>query len=351
VGRVARGWTPARAALLRLTAHHGLVSASMRILVLGGTQFIGMHTVERLLEAGHDVTVFNRGQTADRLPASVERLRGDRGDLGMTLPADREWDSCIDLSGYLPAHVHASVRTLQGRVKHYVFVSTVSVYPEGTNTPVLEDAPLRTAAEDAVTEITEETYGPMKVRCEQIVAQGFPNSFTIVRPQIVVGPHDPTGRFAFWLVRAQEPEMLAPGDGTDLVQVVDVRDVAHFLVQAVETRAPGAYNLSGTLHTWSAFLRLLKAVKPQWVAARDLEDLTFVELPLFRALGSPSSHGMHVDASRALARGWSQTALHDTVQDTLTWIQAVGEAKAVPTDTGFISREEARFRVHHLQAR
>jgi len=298
----------------------------MKILILGGTRFIGRHVVEAALKAGHAVSILTRGQTADELPSTVERLRGDRGAgaAGLQALAGRSWDACLDVSGYTPRQVRASAEFLRGQVKRYVFVSTMSVYGDLQRRPVLETYPRLTPAGEEVTEVNGETYGPLKVTCEDILREIYGDRCAFLRPQIVVGPRDHTGRYGYWVQRAvQGGPMLAPGDGTDHLQVIDVRDLARFAVTVMENNLSGAFNVVGPRMTWASFMNLLGARELVWVGAEVLKaaGVTESELPLYRP-----EHGLYsglMDASndRARAAGLVLTKPEETlraVQDDLT---------------------------------
>jgi len=270
--------------------------------------------------------VFTRGSSPDALPASVERLRGDRneGPAGLATLAGRSWDACVDVSGYTPRQVRASAELLAGATGQYVFVSTVSVYDAATSGPVLESAPLLPAASEDVTDVTGATYGPLKVTCERIVGDVFGTRSVALRPQIVAGPFDPTGRYTYWVQRTMQPgELLAPGDGTDSVQVVDARDIGHFTSRVIERRLSGAFNLAGPRFTWRTFLAMLGATSPVWVeaAAIDAFGLTFADLPLFVPAGAPHASIMDVSASLAVEQGFTMTEAHVTVADTRAWLR------------------------------
>jgi 2'-hydroxyisoflavone reductase len=306
----------------------------MQILILGGTQFIGRHIVEAMLLAGHTVTILTRGQTADELPASVERLRGDRvaSDAGLTALADRSWDACIDVSGYTPKQVRPSAERLRERVGRYVFISAVSVYGDPEDRPVYETHPLLPSAAEDVTEIDADTYGPLKVACENIVWEIYGERGTILRPQTVVGPYDPSGRYPYWLKRvARGGEILAPGDGSDHVQVIDVRDLAHFTVLAVENGLSGPFNMVGPRLTWTEFLEVLGATNLVWVNAEIIRaaNLSFVELPLYRSEHGPRASLMDVSNERALAMGLTLTDPAITARDTRPWSLTVDLPEAL----------------------
>ena len=292
----------------------------MKLLVLGGTQFIGRHIAETLLAAGHAVSVFNRGQAPDALPAGIERLRGDRdaGAEGLQALAGRRWDACIDVSGYTPRQVLATTDALHAQIARYIYVSAVMVYGDPAQRPVTEDQPRVAPAGHEVTEIEGHTYGPLKVACEDIVRQRFHERATLLRPQVVVGPHDPSGRYAHWVQRAALPgPMLAPGDGSDHLQVIDVRDLARFVRTVAERGLAGAFNLAGPRLSWRSFIALLDPAEPVWVPADLLREarLHFTELPLYRPEHGERASLMHVDASRALAAGLRLTPPADTLRD------------------------------------
>lgn len=298
----------------------------MNVLVLGGTQFVGRHIVEACLAAGHTVSVFTRGKTRDDLPAAVRRYWGDRngGSVGLDALARGQWDACVDVSGYTPQQVRASAEALRGRVGRYVFVSTGSVYAEQDRHPLREDHPLLPAAPEDLTEVTGETYGPLKVTCERIVREVYPEAFTVLRPQIVAGPFDHTGRYPYWVDRAARGgEVLAPGDGLDFVQVIDGRDQARFVVKVLEQGINGTFNLAGPRLTWQTFLRTLGVSSPVWVDNATLkeEGVGFRELPLFIPVQSGQGGLMDMSNQRAIQAGLILSDPAVTARDTRAWSQ------------------------------
>ncbi len=299
----------------------------MNILVLGGTRFVGRHIVEALCAGGHDVTVFTRGQSPDELPAQVARLHGDRsaGDAGLAALDGRRWDACIDVSGYTPLQVRASAERLRDAVGRYVFISTVSAYASLAEPPIDESHALHAEADESVTQVTGETYGPLKVTCERILRDTCGDRATMLRPQIVAGPFDPTGRHTYWVQRAMRGgEVLVPGDGSDHVQVIDARDLARFAVTTVERNTPGIFNLAGPRVTWSTFVEALGISSPVWVPAETISSagLTFADLPLYVPDGSASAGAMHVSHAAATAAGLTQTDVAVTIADTRAWLRA-----------------------------
>src|SRR6185436_11836467 len=214
----------------------------LKILILGGTRFIGLHMTALALARGHTLTYFNRDKTkADRY-REVERIRGDRNGQIDGL-RDREWDVVIDNSGYVPRHVRLSAELLAPKVKQYVFVSSISVYPNFSE-PRDESSPVGKLADETIEKVDGETYGPLKALCEQAVEKALPGRTTIIRPGLIVGPDDNTDRFTYWPARAARGgEFIAPGAPTDPFQVIDARDLAAFTINACENRSTGTYNV------------------------------------------------------------------------------------------------------------
>src|SRR5580698_1946604 len=227
----------------------------LRILILGGTGFTGPHQVRYALARGHKVTLFNRGKQPHEWPGEVEELIGDRNTGDLKALEGREWDVCIDNPTTLPFWVRDAGRALHGKVKHYIFVSTISVYAKD-DAPADESAAVATyAGKDAMAETLEslhthmELYGPLKAVSEQEAKRQFPHITTVIRPGLIVGPGDPTDRFTYWPVRlSRGGDMLAPGDGADPVQVIDARDLAEWTVRMAESRTFGTFNATGPAH-------------------------------------------------------------------------------------------------------
>lgn len=321
----------------------------MNVLILGGTQFVGRHIVEAMLSAGHSVTILNRGKSPDELPASVERLVGDRdtGAAGLAALTGRTWDACIDVSGYTPRQVRPTAEVLHANVSRYVFMSAVSVYGDPHATPVTESCPRVQPADESVTEVNGETYGPLKVTCENIVREVYGNRCTLLRPQVVAGPFDPLDRFSYWVRRAmQSGEMLAPGDGSDHVQCIDARDLARFTVAVVENDLGGSFNLAGPRLTWAEFMHVLGARNVVWVPADIIRaaGVTEHQLPLYRPEGGRRSSLMHVSNDRAVQAGLRLTAPEVTVRDTREWLQSsdLAPALAAELEAELISRSRSR---------
>jgi 2'-hydroxyisoflavone reductase len=304
----------------------------MRILVLGGTQFLGRHTVDAALARGHDVTLFNRGRTRAELFPQVEKLRGDRdGDLESL--SGRAFDAVVDTSGYVPRIVRETIDAL-GDVGHYTFVSSISVYAD-VSTPPTESSPVAELGEP--TEEWREAYGELKADCEDVVRERFPAAF-VVRPGLIVGPWDPTGRFTYWPQRfAQGGRVLAPAPPDADAQVIDARDLAAWVVRAAEERLDGTFNAVDRPVPRATLFETCRRVAGAdseivWVDGAFLVEQEvgeWMELPLW--LADPSYAGMlSVDPALAFANGLAPRPLEETVRDTLAWVGS-GEA---PTATG-----------------
>ncbi len=303
----------------------------MQILILGGTQFLGRHTVDAALARGHEVTLFNRGQTRPELFPDVEKLLGDR-DGNLDAVRGRSFDAVVDTSGYVPRIVAETMDAL-GEVGHYTFVSSISVYAD-VSTPPTEESPVAELKEP--TEEWREAYGELKADCEDEVRARFPDAF-IPRPGLIVGPWDPTGRFTYWVERfAAGGRVLAPAPPEADAQVIDARDLAAWIVRAAESGLAGTYNAVDRPIRRDSLLETCRAVaggdsEIVWVDPAFLlehEVGEWMELPLW--LASPEYAGMlSVDPTPAFAAGLVTRPLAETVRDTLAWVES-GEAPSEP---------------------
>ena len=304
-------------------------SSELDILILGGTGFIGPHMVEYAVSQGHKVTLFNRGKTNADLFPGVETLIGDR-DGKLDALNGRRWDAVIDNSGYVPRHVRDSATLLRDAVGQYLFISSISAYADFEAPGIDEDYRLGEMSDPTVEEVTNETYGPMKALCEAAVQQAMPNAATIVRPGYIVGPGDRTDRWTYWPVRvAAGGTMLAPGAPTDHVQFIDARDLARFVVGALETGTTGEFNAvgPGKALTMGGMLDTMREVTGvattlEWFPAGALEENN-VSVPIW-APSDGEYAGVHrVSNARAVAAGMTFTGVDRTVRDTLDWWNAL----------------------------
>jgi 2'-hydroxyisoflavone reductase len=297
----------------------------VRLLVLGGTKFLGRATVEAALARGHWVTLFNRGETNPGLFPEAEKLRGDRTS-DLSALEGREWDVVLDPSGYIPSVVHASAEALAGSVGHYLFVSSVSAYASLAQ-QVDEDSPVAELGDLPADELTEDysNYGALKALCEQAVADVFGRRQASVRPGLIVGAHDPTGRFTYWPHRvARGGRVVAPAPPDAKVQFIDAKDLGTWMVDLSERRDGGIYNATHPGRSWRETLETCREVSGSdatfdWVPTEVLNEHEvgeWMELPLW--ISDSDSAAMHeVDVSRALAAGLTFRPLAETVRDTL----------------------------------
>jgi 2'-hydroxyisoflavone reductase len=300
----------------------------VRLLLLGGPRFLGRAVTDAALARGHELTYFNRGTTNPELYPEVERITGDRSEALGSL-ADREWDAVVDTCGYLPRVVRASAEALSGSGV-YCFVSSVSVYAD-VSVPTDEASPVAELGELPSDEVTAESYGALKALCEDAVRDVLDERALIVRPGLIVGPHDPTGRFTYWPHRvARGGEVLAPGPPERPTQVIDVRDLGDWIVALCEHGASGTFNAT---HPGVSFAELLDtcasvaATEPEVTWATDeflLEQGVgeWMELPLW--LADPAyAAADRVDVSRAVTGGLTFRPLAETVRATLDLAETV----------------------------
>jgi 2'-hydroxyisoflavone reductase len=302
----------------------------MKLLILGGTVFLGRHIVESALRRGHTPTLFNRGRRNPDLFPQVEKLRGDR-DGGLEALKGRRWDAVIDPSGYVPRLVRASAELLAGAVAHYTFISSLSVYADSRQPGIDERYPVGRLAESGTEQITADTYGPLKALCEQAAEAALPGRVLSVRAGLIVGPHDPTDRFTYWPARvARGGDVLAPGRADYRVQFVDVRDLADWIVGAVEAGTTGVFNATGPqgIVTLGEVLEASQAASGSaarlaWVPEAFLLEqkvAPWSELPLWVPDSDPDSLGFSAfDCRKAITAGLTFRPLAETVQDTLAW--------------------------------
>lgn len=305
----------------------------MRILMLGGTLFVGRHMVDAALDRGHEVTLFTRGRTNPGL-FDVEHLNGDR-DGGLDALAGRRWDAVIDTSGRLPRLVRQSAALLADAVGRYVFVSSKSVYAAFPPQGVDEDSAVTELA-DPTTEDDVAHYGGLKVLCERVVQDIYGERALVLRPGLIVGPHDPTDRFTYWPWRiAQGGEILVPGVPARHVLVLDVRDMAAFTIEALERSLGGTFNLVGprerlTMGDLAATCASAATVRPAWTWIDDdafllAEGLVpYRDLPLWMPPGPGREGFMEASVARALAAGLRLRPIQETVADTLAFALRLG---------------------------
>jgi 2'-hydroxyisoflavone reductase len=307
----------------------------VKLLVLGGPRFLGRAIADAALEQGHELTFFNRGMTNPELYPEVERIVGDRaGDL--TALGGRGWDAVIDTSGYLPSEVRASAEALAG-CGLYCFVSSISVYADFSK-PNDEDSPVADLGGLPHDEVRNESYGALKALCEEAARHVFGERALIVRPGLIVGPHDPTGRFTYWPHRvARGGEVVAPAPPDRRTQVIDVRDLGEWIVELCERDASGTFNATHPGLMWSDLLDSCRAVSESdadvtWVPDEFLLEHNvgqWMELPLW--LADPElAAADDVSVRRALDAGLTFRALEETVRGALEHAETTEAAGLAP---------------------
>jgi len=306
--------------------------APKRILILGGTGFLGPATIEIAQARGHQVTMFNRGKTRPNLFPGVEKLHGDRDPKkgeGLKALEAGNWDAVIDNSGYYPRLVGASAALLAPRAKQYLYISSISAYKEPNPENGTEDAPLATLADPTVEDMGKEyaNYGGLKALCEQVAQKAMPGRTAVIRPGYIVGPDDPSGRFAYWPVRFDKGgEVAVPGAPGDPVEIIDVRDLAAWLIHLVEEGTTGVFNACGPEKrlAWGSLVEAFQKVgnpsaKPIWIPTEFMAKQEGIEFPIWAPYVG-ETRGFHTWRNdRAVKAGLRFRPALDTAKDTLAW--------------------------------
>lgn len=336
----------------------GKAAKPLNILILGGTGFTGPFQVNYALARGHKVTLFNRGKRpSPEWPGEVEQLHGDRNTGDLKSLQGRKWDVCIDNPTSLPFWVRDAGKVLKGNVGHYLFISTISVYADGSKPGIAEgDALAVYKGKDAMAETQESLradieglYGPLKALSEAEAHKQFGERVTIVRPGYIVGPRDETDRFTYWPHRvAQGGEMLVPGDGSDPVQIIDGRDLGEWMIRLAEAGTLGAFNAVGPKDplTMEAMLHGCQKVtggKPTYthVTPEFLEEQKVPELPIWTSAKSGPYAGYGaVSNAKAIAAGLTYRPFDTTVTDLLAWFRSQPAERQAKLRAGLTREQE-----------
>jgi len=299
----------------------------MKLLVLGGTVFAGRAVVEAALANGHEVTLFNRGKHHADLFPDAEKIRGDR-DGGLSALEGRRWDAVIDPSGYVPRLVGDSARLLADATDHYTFVSTISVYADPPTPGNDESSALATMPDPTVEKVDGQTYGPLKVLCEQVAEAAMPGRVLTIRPGLIVGPNDPTDRFTYWPVRfARGGEVLVPDSPNLPTQLLDARDLGEWTIRMVEGKQTGIYNTVGPNYPLSFHEMVgisysvgapaeITRVSEAFLLEQQVQP--FMGLPFWIPEGGARGL-MGINGQKAIAAGLTFRPLVETTRDTLAW--------------------------------
>ena len=318
----------------------------MRILIIGGTRFVGHAMAEAALTAGHDVTLLHRNPT-DELPGATHLLADRNGDLSVLV--DGTWDATIDVCAYLPGQVASLHDALGDRGGHHVLVSTVSVYADPGSAGADEDAALLPEVSADTDEVTNETYGPLKVACERVARERWgADRLTVVRPTYVVGPRDMTARYPWWVLRAARGgPMILPGPADAPMQCIDARDMGAWTIRLAEDGTAGVFNAARPATTFEAFLADTMAGVGQPIELAPVDGALLVEkgvdgaqLPLWSE-GAPD-YVLAMSTARAEASGLTHRPFEEIVRDTLAWAQAHPEL-ATRDGLGFAPERERRL--------
>lgn len=328
----------------------------MKLLVLGGTQFVGRHFVEAALRAGHELTLFNRGQTAAALFPRLETRHGDRRR-DLSALATGSWDAVVDCCGYLPSEVEHSAALLRERAGRYVYISSVSAYASFAQ-PNGESSPLGVPIDPNTENVDGASYGPLKAACEAVVLRHFADGRALIlRPALVVGPHDPTQRFTYWPARlalsGDAGPVLVPGRPEDALQFIDARDLAEFALQGLASGLAGVFNVATGpgLYTRADLLAACAAAAGRqpplvWAGDQPLLDLgvkPWVDLPLWLPPDGAYAMLMQCSNAAALAAGLRLRPLAETVADTLAWWRSLPLDSQVFTRAGLAREREAEL--------
>ncbi|MFI9552107.1 NAD-dependent epimerase/dehydratase family protein [Nonomuraea endophytica] len=309
----------------------------MRILVLGGMSFVGRAIVEDALRAGAEVSLFGRGKTGPELFPSAIRYRGDRDSGDYAALRDGTWDAVVDVSGYFPRHVDQAMEALEDRVGRYLFVSSHAVYQRtGVGPGSDEDTPRRPPMRDADV-LDDDTYGPLKVACEDDVMSRYGSRATIVRPGKVAGPYDPSDMFTYWVRRAAQGGQVAlPADPEQPIQIVDSRDLGHLVVRLLVDERPGAFHAVGPAEptTLGGLIETCARVAGTEV---KIVPVSPEAAPPFFPLVRPNWPSQQRSPAKARAAGLPATPLETTAADVLAWDRERGEP---PLRNGFTTAEE-----------
>ncbi len=326
-----------------------------KVLILGGTGFVGPHQVQALLARGHEVAVFNRGKSGKGMfGKDVEELVGDRA-ADLTALQGRTWDAVIDESASqssAPEWVQKSATLLADKVGQYLFVSTRSVYADTSRVPMTADAPVLTRENSPIAEGRPLSYGHAKAYAEKAAHAAMPGRVTVVRPGLIIGPGDDTDRFTYWPVRiARGGEVLAPGDGTDHVQNIDVRDLVEFQLRLIEARTFGVFNAVGPqggqpFATFLASIAKGVAAEPTFVWV-DAEFLAANgarpysrELPAFQVMRGRTAGFARFDLTKEIAAGLTFRATDVTARETLAWWKTLPEERRAKPKAGLSAERE-----------
>ncbi len=347
----------ARAAQQATTTEPAVAPAAkkLKVLFLGGTGFLGPHTVQYAVARGHEMTLFNRGKSDPELFPNLETIHGDRYTDVSGLKG-RKWDAVIDTFAYVPKVVTDVLDVLKDNIRQYVLISTISVYKQISKPGMDETAPLATVAPEVAETIKThrdvgENYGAMKALCEQAAEKSMPGRVCTIRPGLIVGPRDPSDRFTYWPVRVRRGgEVLAPGSGNDYVQFIDARDLGRFIVHCIEQNTMGTFNADrpGKSITMRELLEACVSVsksdaKITWVPADFLAEHKvepWSDMPVWVSPDGEDAGMGQVSTARAMKAGIAIRPVGETIADTLAWFDTQPEERRAKLRAGITAERE-----------
>ena len=327
----------------------------MKVLFMGGTGFIGPHMVRALVNAGHEVTLFNRGKSNPHLFPDLAKIKGDRLTDDIKQVSGHDWDFIVDTSCYIPRAVDMLMGAVDtDKVKQYVFISTISVYASFSQAGITEESPLAQMDEEPESEDVNKWYGALKVRCEEQAEKALPGRVTRVRCGLIIGPGDKTDRFTYWPVTAaNSDEMLAPGSGDDPLQTIDARDLADWVVHCIDKKLVGAFNSTNPtgLYTFRDVLNMCRDelnpdLKLTWVPNEFLETQNLGEsggLPLWIGDDKEYAGIWKVNAGLAASKGLKARPLSESIRDTWAWWETLPAERTAKLKTGLSPERQAEI--------
>lgn len=345
LGLVGAGPRPAR-------AHMTQAEKKLKILILGGTAFLGPAVVHAARRRGHELTLFNRGRTNPGLFPDIETLIGDR-DGKLDPLKGRDWDKVVDTSGYFPRLVKDSASLLADHVGQYVFISSISVYASFDKPGMDENSPVGTIEDPTIEKITEGSYGPLKALCEQAAEKAMPGRVTNIRPGLIVGPRDRSDRFTYWPVRVSRGgEVLAPNSPKDGIQIMDVNDLGEWIVYCLEQKVVGVYNACSP-PGWLDMGKLLDTCKRvsgsdatfTWAPSKFLEDHEvqgWSEMTCWMPPEGEYAGFSQVKSERAVHDGLAFRPISETVRDTLDWWRTLPQERREKMRAGLAAEKEEK---------
>ncbi len=299
----------------------------MKILIIGGTRFLGRHLVNSARTRGHKVTLFNRGKSNPNLFGQVEKIQGDR-EKDLDQLSKGQWDAVIDTCGYFPCIVRRSAEALKDNVGQYVFISSISVYSDFAKIGINESDPVGKIEDETLEEVTSESYGPLKALCEKNVQDVFGVRSLIIRPGLIVGPHDPTDRFTYWPARiARGGDVLVPDRPEALTQIIDVRDLSNFIIHLIEQNVSGVFNATGEPLLLGDLFETCKQVSGsdanfKWASPEFLAEnkvAPWSDMPAWLPDTGEDAGFARVNVSKAINAGLVLSPIAETVKATLAW--------------------------------